>query len=130
VTPLDEAASAGQVKIVQTLLSNGADPNLSGKTGTAPLEDAALKGFAPVVGMLLEHGALVDRINAGSGTTALYAAASFGKSDVVKLLLEKGANPRLCGKNHVSAYQAAVANGYAEVATALQNRGGAEGCER
>jgi ankyrin repeat protein len=130
VTPLDEAASAGQIKIVEILLSNGADPNLSGKTGTTPLEDAALKGFAPVVGVLLEQGALVDRINAGSGTTALYAAASFGKGDVVKLLLEKGANPRLCGRNHVSAYQAAVANGYGEVATALQNRGGAQGCER
>jgi ankyrin repeat protein len=129
-TPLDVAASAGASKVVRVLLDNGADPNISGRTGTSPLEDASLKGFESVAGMLLDHGALVNRLNTSSGTTALYAAASFGKSEVVKLLLERGANPNLCGSNRKSPYQAAVENGYSEVAAEIRNHGGAKGCEQ
>jgi ankyrin repeat protein len=80
--------------------------------------------------MLLDHGALVNRLNTGSGTTALYAAASFGKGEVVKLLLNRGANPTLCGKNRKSPYQAALENGYSEVATEIRNHGGARNCEQ
>jgi ankyrin repeat protein len=72
----------------------------------------------------------VNRLNTSSGTTALYAAASFGKSEVVKLLLERGANPNLCGSNRKSPYQAAVENGYSEVAAEIRNHGGAKGCEQ
>jgi ankyrin repeat protein len=129
-TPLDVAASAGASKVVRALLDHDADPNISGRTGTSPLEDASLKGFESIAGMLLDHGALVNRLNTGSGTTALYAAASFGKSEVVKLLLDRGANPNLCGSNRKSPYQAAVENGYSEVAAEIRNHGGAKGCEQ
>jgi ankyrin repeat protein len=129
-TPLDAAASAGSVKVVRVLLENGASPNTSGRNGTTPLEEASLKGFDSIVSMLLDHGALVDRLNSRSGTTALYAAASFGKGDVVKLLLDRGANPSLCGNNRRSPYQAALENGYSEVATQIRNRGGVRSCEK
>ena len=79
--------------------------------------------------MLLDHGALVDRINSGSGTTALYAAASFGKAAIVNLLLERGANPHLCGGNRRSPYQAAMDNGYTGLAAQIQSHGGAAGCQ-
>ena len=128
-TPLDAAASAGAGKVVQVLLDNSADPNVSGPNGAAPLEDASLKGFAAIVTMLLDHGALVNRLNRTSGTTALYAAASFGKAGVVKLLLNRGANPRLCGNNRKTPYQAAVENGYPEVAAQIRDHGGARSCE-
>jgi ankyrin repeat protein len=129
-TPLDVAASAGAGKVVKVLLDARADPNISGPNGTSPLEDASLKGFDSIVSMLLDHGALVNRLNSGSGTTALYAAASFGKGEVVKLLLERGANPTLCGNNRKTPYQAALENGYSEVATQIQNHGGAKNCEQ
>jgi ankyrin repeat protein len=128
-TPLDVAASAGSIKVVRVLLDNNADPNISSKNGATPLEDASLKGLDSIVGMLLDHGALVNRLNSGSGTTALYAAASFGKGDVVKLLLNRGADPSLCGSNRKSPYQAALENGYTEVATQIRNHGGAQSCE-
>ena len=83
-----------------------------------------------IAGMLLDHGALVNRLNSGSGSTALYAAASFGKGEVVKLLLKRGANPILCGNNHKSPYQAALDNGYSEVANEIRNHGGARSCEQ
>lgn len=47
------------------------DPNLAGRTETTPLEDASARGFDSVVGLLIDHGALVDRVNSGSGETAL-----------------------------------------------------------
>jgi ankyrin repeat protein len=128
LTPLDVAASAGAGKIVRVLLDATADPNLSGPNGTSPLEDASLKGFDSIAAMLLDHGALVNRLNSGSGTTALYAAASFGKGAVVKLLLDRGANPNLCGNNRKTPYQAALDNGYGEVATEIQNHGGTKSC--
>ncbi|HLK20054.1 MAG TPA: ankyrin repeat domain-containing protein, partial [Bryobacteraceae bacterium] len=130
LTPLDLAASAGSAKVVQVLLENGADANLSGKTGTTPLEDAALKGYPAVSSLLLDHGANVNQLNAGSGTTALYAAASFGKAEVVKLLLDRGADPNLCGANRKSAFQAALDNGYPDVAAQIQARGGSRACTR
>jgi ankyrin repeat protein len=40
-TALDAAAFAGASKVARMLLDNGADPNLAGKDGTTPLEDAA-----------------------------------------------------------------------------------------
>ncbi len=129
-TPLDAAAFAGAVKTVGVLLDNSADPNLSGPGGTTPLEDAALKGFNSIAAMLLDHGAQVNHINSASGTTALYAAASFGKTEVVKLLLSRGANPTLCGDNRKSPFQAALENGFGDVATEIEAHGGASGCGR
>jgi ankyrin repeat protein len=126
--PLDTAASAGAIKVVDVLLKNNADPNRMGRNGTSSLEDASLKGFAGIAGLLLDHGAAVNHLNSGSATTALYAAASFGKAEVVKLLLERGANPNLCGKNHKTPYQAAIENGYDDVAAFIQVHGGAKSC--
>jgi ankyrin repeat protein len=122
VTPLTTAASAGSTEIVRTLLKNGADPNLNG-----PLEDASLRGFTDVAELLLDHGALANQLNAASGTTALYAAASFGKAETVSLLLKRGADAGLCGKAKKSPYQAALENGYRDVAEEIR-RHGSEHC--
>lgn len=127
-TPLDAAAFGGAIKTVGILLNNSADPNLNDPCGTTPLEDAALKGFDSIAGMLLDHGAVVNNLNRSSGTTALYAAASFGKGAVVKLLLNRGANPNLCGANRKSPYQAALENGFDDVATEIKAHGGANSC--
>ena len=93
------------------------------------MEDASLKGFDAIAGMLLDHGALVDRIGGVSGTTALYSAASFGKGAVVELLLKRGAHPNLCGASHKSPLAAASENGYISVAQAIQGYGGKKTCE-
>jgi ankyrin repeat protein len=129
-TPLDVAAFEGASNVVRVLLDYSADPNMVGRNGAIPLEDASLKGFDAIAIALLDHGALVNRLNPGSGTTALYAAASFGKGEVVKLLLNRGANPNLCGNNRKSPYQAALENGYSEVATEIRNHGGTNSCEQ
>jgi ankyrin repeat protein len=128
-TPLDAAAFGGASKAVDVLLRHYANPNVSGPNGNSPLEDASLKGFEPIVATLLEHGANVNRINIGSGTTALYSAASFGKGRIVDLLLNHGAKPNLCGKNRKTAYQAAIENGFKDIALQIQKQGGSKSCE-
>jgi len=129
-TPLDVAAFNGAAKVVDVLLKNHADPNMSGRNGIRPLEDAALKGFDGIAGMLLDHGAEVNHVSDGSGTTALYSAASFGKGEVVALLLKRGADANVCGKNQKSAYQAALENGFGEVAAQIKEHGGGKNCGR
>jgi ankyrin repeat protein/beta-lactamase regulating signal transducer with metallopeptidase domain len=129
ITPLDAAAFAGFTEVVRVLLNNGADPNITGQSGATPLEDASLKGFDSIVTLLIDHGAAVNHVN-GSGVTALYSAASFGRGDVLKLLLSRGANPNLCGKNHKSPYQAALENGYKDLAAEIELHGGRDSCQQ
>jgi ankyrin len=130
VTPLDAAAFAGYTQVVRVLLDNGADPNIAGQSGGTALEDASLKGFDSIVSLLVDHGALIDHLNTDSGATALYAAASFGKADVVKLLLSRGATPNLCGKSRKSPYQAALENGYNDLAAEIKLHGGGNSCQQ
>jgi ankyrin repeat protein len=94
------------------------------------LEDAALKGFDAIVGLLLDHGALINQVSAASGNTALYSAAAFGKQDTVKVLLKRGANPNLRAKSHKTAYTVALENGFNEVAAEIEKQGGLKTCDR
>jgi ankyrin repeat protein len=126
---MDAAIRSNAATLVEALLQRGASAN-AGPSGSSPLEDASLKGFDAIVNTLLDHGAVVNQLNIASGTTALYAAASFGKSNVVRLLLDRGANPNLCGKNGKTPYQAAVENGYTDVAAAIRRRGGTTSCQQ
>jgi ankyrin repeat protein len=127
-TALSVAASSGSAAAAASLLNNHADPNLAAPGGATPLEDAALKGFGNIVSLLLDHGARIDQINSDSGATALYAAASFGRGEVVNLLLDNGADPNLCGPTRKTPLQAAITNGYSEVAERIRNHGGRERC--
>jgi ankyrin repeat protein len=111
-TPLDIAAFDGAVKVTRFLL-----------------EDASAKGFDVLAGMLLDHGALVNHPNTGSGSTPLYSAALFGNVSLVKLLLARGANPLICGTNRKSPYRAALENGHGEVAVEIRDHGGASRCQ-
>jgi ankyrin repeat protein len=130
LTALSAAASSGSAAVAVSLLNNHADPNLASPGGATPLGDAALKGFENVVSLLLDHGARIDQINSDSGATAVYAAASFGRGEVVNLLLDHGANPNLCGPNRKTPLQAAVANGYSQIAERIRNHGGREQCSQ
>lgn len=51
------ASRNGNQKIVQSLISNGADVNLSDKTGKTPLDRARERDNLEVVTILLNHGA-------------------------------------------------------------------------
>jgi ankyrin len=87
--PLEIAAGAGHVEVVELLLDRGAE--IQNKGQWSPLEFAATEGHARVVKLLLDRGADVD-LRDSMGSTPLHAAAGAGHLAVVKLLLEQRAD--------------------------------------
>ncbi|MFQ6035794.1 MAG: M56 family metallopeptidase, partial [Sedimentisphaerales bacterium] len=72
-TPLHEAATAGDIKQVKSLLSKGADVNAKDEKGNTPLHIVARYGYRQkdIAELLIARGADVNAKNE-YGTTALY----------------------------------------------------------
>ena len=87
---LYDAASRGDVKAVEWLLSEGADVDERGRNAETPLIAAALAGQAATAELLVAKGADVMARNKG-GLTPLHAAAYSGSAEVARLLLDHGA---------------------------------------
>jgi ankyrin repeat protein len=94
---LFDAATAGDLNQIHSLLAAGASPNWADASGTTPLMAAAMQGRTDVVQALIDAGAEVDATDA-NGWTALFKAAynhelDTGFAPVVKSLINAGANP-------------------------------------
>jgi len=88
--PLMTAAGRGNIKVVNYLLAQGANPNATGKYGLSALYCAAGSDYgASAIEALLNHGA---DINAKylSGQTAMHQAASQGAIKIIEVLLAHG----------------------------------------
>ena len=85
---------AKDAEMVSLLASAGANINATGTLlpGQTALMSAAMEGNEAVVDALLEAGADVNRVNAGSGGTALQMAISEERVKTVKILIEAGAD--------------------------------------
>ena len=90
-TPLFDASSSGYVKIMDMLISAGADVNLPDSVGWTPLHQAVAYGYPKAAQLLIEAGTGID-IQGTEGETALMMAATFGYPDCVQLLLDYGAD--------------------------------------
>jgi ankyrin repeat protein len=108
-TPLADAARAGDVATIRTLIKRGADPNeAAGNNNWTPLLHAIHKAQIKSVEALLDGGADINRV-AGDGFTPLMMAAGYGYTDIVELLLRRGANPHVAGAGGVRPIDLAVA---------------------
>jgi ankyrin repeat protein len=108
-TQLADAARAGDVATIRTLIAHGADPNeAAGQNNWSPLLHAIHKGQIQSVNALLDGGADINRV-AGDGFTPLMMAAGYGYTDIVELLLRRGANPRIAGAGGVRPIDLAAA---------------------
>jgi ankyrin repeat protein len=88
---IDTATTEKRLRaVIWTLLEGGADIDMRGRDGMAPLHCAAKKGYAKVTSMLLQAGAAIE-IQDNSRKTPLHWAAHNGCSEVIKTLLENGA---------------------------------------
>jgi ankyrin repeat protein len=97
LTPLMNAASNGNVKLIELLLAKGADPNAT----TAPESDGKVKNGTIAIGSL----------------TALHLAAPFSGPETVKTLLDAGAKVNAADVRKMTPLMFAVATDHADPRT-------------
>jgi ankyrin repeat protein len=89
-TPLANAAAAGQLRMIQLLIENGADVNLSQSLDSlSPLGEAITRKQLEAARMLLEAGA--DPNVRFKGDSLLQWASKKKKSQFTELLIKYGA---------------------------------------
>lgn len=121
---LCNAAEAGDVNAVRTLLERGANPNnrVGSKEATA-LILAAQKGHDDIIQLLVSRGAEIDAQNT-DGVTAVFMAALNGHLSTIRLLARQGAKLDLKTNPHGwTALMAAVVGDHPEAVCALLELG-------
>ena len=114
MTPLHKAAKEGEVKKVQSLVSNGANVNAKDRRGLRPLHHAAGGGYIEIVKLLIANGAKVDAGDEVSFTPLIWAADG-GHKEVLELLLANGADINGKNWNGDTALSQAILNGRRDV---------------
>jgi ankyrin repeat protein len=97
---LDIALQNGQVKTVEFLLKNGANPNQPDSNGETPLmcvigqarNEVTVETKAQLLRILLEAGADPNLRSSNGFWTPLIQAVDFGQIDAAKILLSRGAS--------------------------------------
>ncbi|XP_072900509.1 uncharacterized protein [Hemitrygon akajei] len=122
-TPLIAAAYMGHRQMAEILLQHGARINHCDCDGRSALSVAALcvpasRGYAGVVGLLLDWGAEVGQRDR-DGLSPLLLAALEGHADVVELLLEAGADVEDADSAGRSPLLAAASAGHVAAVSAL-----------
>ncbi|DAZ96021.1 TPA: hypothetical protein N0F65_009000 [Lagenidium giganteum] len=97
LTPLHEAAAAGDLATVRHLLSYGIDPDVKGEFEVGvcwrtPLHWASIMGRYWIIADLIKNNADVNAQDRG-GRTPLHWATRHNHVESVKILLENGADP-------------------------------------
>ncbi|ETW02480.1 hypothetical protein H310_05981 [Aphanomyces invadans] len=113
------ASINGDVKVVELLLEQHANPNIATKSGYTALTAAAELGDATIAKLLLDNHAEVDHADK-AGETPLMRATSGGHTAVVKLLLAHEAQVDLADKlNGNTALMIAAWHGHLEIVKLL-----------
>uniref|UniRef100_A0A8C8BM08 Ankyrin-1 n=1 Tax=Otus sunia TaxID=257818 RepID=A0A8C8BM08_9STRI len=121
-TPLHCAARIGHTSMVQLLLENNANPNLTTTAGHTPLHIASREGHVDTALALLQKGASQTCMTK-KGFTPLHVAAKYGKVDVAELLLARDAHPNAAGKNGLTPLHVAVHHNNLEIVKLLLPKG-------
>ncbi len=85
------AAYDGQFDQVKQAVDQGANVNIRGKGGFAPIVIAARNGHLQIVQYLMQHGASIDQRDNNRKKSALLAAAFEGQYDTAAYLVDHGA---------------------------------------
>lgn len=121
LTALMKASMYGHDKVITTLLSAGADVNLTDDRGRTSLMLAAQNGEKDAVYALLHGGARPLFGPAEHGMTAIMLASIGGHAEVVKLLLQAGAPTDAVDNEGRTAKEIAEAEGHKAVIDLFQS---------
>jgi ankyrin repeat protein/Tfp pilus assembly protein PilP len=88
-TPLHVAASMGDLKVAEQLITAGADVNLRDAHGRTPIERALWEDHGSIVTLLVSKGTDLKTWNE-IGLTPFTLAAYYGRIDAVRLFLDNG----------------------------------------
>ena len=121
-TALGLASFFGQEVVVDLLLKNGADPNLSANNDfkVAPIHSATAISNIAIVQKLITAGANINQKQQG-GVTPLHSAAHNGSTAIFSLLLANGANPEAKLENGSSILTMAEEKGHSDIISILKN---------
>jgi ankyrin repeat protein len=117
-----DVVKAGDAVNVATFLRAGMSPNAVVEEEWLPIVIAAYRGYADIVGMLVDAGAFINT-RAERGYTPLMLATLMGKTDAARMLVEKGADVNLQNENGLTALIIAVQERNAELVEYLVKKG-------
>jgi ankyrin repeat protein len=120
VTLLVYSIRSGSNKVVEFLLSKGADPNIHVEFKN-PLMYAILEGSRSKINTLLDYNANINDRDP-EGNHALIYAAIHGDVTLIKILLKHGAYLNLKNNTRLTAYDHAVKSNNSEAAKYLKLR--------
>ncbi|MCX6867642.1 MAG: ankyrin repeat domain-containing protein [Verrucomicrobia bacterium] len=108
-TPLHFAVLIPNIKALEYLLEQGADPEVSAQ-GFRPLHFAVQWGNAEMVKVLIAHKAAVNATQVPAVDPPLHVAVFGGNMEIIRLLLDHGAKVNAVGKNRSPALHHATWN--------------------
>lgn len=116
------AAYAGDIGKVETMLNAGENPNKRDSYGNSPMTLAAYAGHPEVLKLLLAHGGKIDSRD-NSGMTPLHCAAYYNRLLAVQLLLANGAEVNATNRYGFTPLSESLGGGFADLATLLLSAG-------
>jgi TPR repeat protein len=119
---LYDAAAAGDLAVVKSILDKGVSPYVKFDDGSTALMRAAANGHTQVVEALLARASNVD-VRDNNGFTALMHAAASGRKETVALLLAKKADARIRTPTGTTALSVASQKGHSEIRRMLMKAG-------
>ena len=122
-SPVADAARAGDLNAVKTMLKNGGDVNAAHGDGMTALHWAASRGDAAMTQMLLLAGANIRATSRLGGITALHLASQGGHANVVAALIAAGAEPNVATSTGATALMLAARAGSTDTVTRLVETG-------
>ncbi|KAJ9598100.1 hypothetical protein L9F63_026796 [Diploptera punctata] len=121
-TALSVAARVGKLEVLQLLLENKADVEISDMYNVTPLIQAVICGKVDIVEVLINHRACIN-VKGFDGQSPLLLAVCEGKTEILQMLLKNGGDIETCDELGTTLLMQAVINDQQAAAEVLIKHG-------